>query len=158
MKNIHPSLRGAIATKQSLKRIRDCFVGISMLRISTLLAMTIFFASVSGLWGVLVTDSLQFVITMSGTFVLAYFALQHPAVGGLQGLFSQVDPKLLNVMPDFSDWTTSLAIFIIPITVQWWSVWYPRRGQPSPPVPACLQDRCDGSARRCLVRPAKKSC
>ncbi|MGV3709103.1 MAG: sodium:solute symporter family protein [Gemmatimonas sp.] len=87
--------------------------------------MTIFFASVSGLWGVLVTDSLQFVITMSGTFVLAYFALQHPDVGGLTGLFSKVDPKLLNVMPDFSDWSTALAIFIIPITVQWWSVWYP---------------------------------
>lgn len=87
--------------------------------------MTIFFASVSGLWGVLVTDSLQFVITMSGTFVLAYFALKHPAVGGLTGLFEKVDPKLLNVMPDFSDWSTALAIFIIPITVQWWSVWYP---------------------------------
>lgn len=87
--------------------------------------MTIFFASISGLWGVLVTDSLQFVITMSGTFVLAYYAVQHPAVGGLQGLFERVDPKLLNVMPDFSDWTTALAIFIIPITVQWWSVWYP---------------------------------
>ena len=87
--------------------------------------MTIFFASISGLWGVLVTDSLQFVITMSGTFVLAYFALQHPQVGGLTGLFAKVDPKLLNVFPDFSDWSTALAIFIIPITVQWWSVWYP---------------------------------
>jgi Na+/proline symporter len=62
---------------------------------------------------------------MSGTFVLAYYALQHPAVGGLDGLITKVDPKLLNVMPDFSDWSTALAIFIIPITVQWWSVWYP---------------------------------
>ncbi len=87
--------------------------------------MTIFFASISGLWGVLVTDSLQFVITMSGTFVLAYYALQHPAVGGLEGLITKVDPKLLGVMPDFNDWPTALAIFIIPITVQWWSVWYP---------------------------------
>ncbi len=87
--------------------------------------MTIFFASISGLWGVLVTDSLQFVITMSGTFVLAHYALAHPLVGGLSGLISKVDPKLLNVMPDFSDWGTALAIFIVPITVQWWSVWYP---------------------------------
>src|SRR3989440_4476932 len=36
--------------------------------------MTIFFASVSGLWGVLVTDSVQFAITMTGTFAVAYFA------------------------------------------------------------------------------------
>src|SRR5438034_7371159 len=54
-------------------------------------AMTIFFASVSGLWGVLVTDSLQFTITMSGTFAVAYFALQQPQVGGLAGLFAKVD-------------------------------------------------------------------
>ena len=87
--------------------------------------MTIFFASISGLWGVLVTDSLQFVITMSGTFVLAHYALAHPLVGGLSGLISKVDPKLLGVMPDFTDWGTALAIFIVPITVQWWSVWYP---------------------------------
>ena len=87
--------------------------------------MTIFFAMVSGLWGVLVTDSLQFSITMTGTFALAYYSLQHPAVGGLAGMLQKVDPKLLGVMPDFSDWPTALAIFIIPITVQWWSVWYP---------------------------------
>ena len=47
--------------------------------------MTIFFASVSGLWGVLVTDSIQFGITMTGTFAVAYFALQQPEVGGLSG-------------------------------------------------------------------------
>ena len=67
--------------------------------------MTIFFASVSGLWGVLVTDSLQFVITMSGTFFVAYYALQQPAVGGLSGLFAKVDPKTLNLLPDFSNWS-----------------------------------------------------
>ena len=87
--------------------------------------MTIFFASVSGLWGVLVTDSLQFVITMSGTFFVAYFALKQPEVGGLSGLFAKVDPKTLNLLPDFGDWSVALAAFIIPITVQWWSVWYP---------------------------------
>jgi Na+/proline symporter len=87
--------------------------------------MTIFFASVSGLWGVLVTDSLQFTITMSGTFAVAYFALQQPEVGGLTGLFAKVDPTSLNLLPDFGDWSVALAAFIIPITIQWWSVWYP---------------------------------
>ena len=87
--------------------------------------MTIFFASVSGLWGVLVTDSLQFLITMTGTFAVAYFALQQPAVGGLSGLFDKVPPRTIAMLPDFGDWTTSLAVFILPITVQWWSVWYP---------------------------------
>ena len=51
--------------------------------------ITIFFASVSGLWGVLVTDSIQFMITMTGSFAIAYFALSQPAVGGLSGLIRQ---------------------------------------------------------------------
>ena len=87
--------------------------------------MTIFFASVSGLWGVLVTDSIQFLITMTGTFAVAYFALKQPAVGGLAGLFAKVPAKALNLLPDFGDWSVALAVFVIPITVQWWSVWYP---------------------------------
>ncbi len=87
--------------------------------------MTIFFASVSGLWGVLVTDSIQFGITMTGTFAVAYFALQQPAVGGLSGLLSKIDPKTLDLLPDFGNWTVAAAVFVIPITIQWWSVWYP---------------------------------
>ncbi len=87
--------------------------------------MTIFFASVSGLWGVLVTDSIQFLITMTGTFAVAYFAVKQPEVGGLAGLFAKVPARALNLLPDFGDWSVALAVFIIPITVQWWSVWYP---------------------------------
>src|ERR1041385_2650036 len=87
--------------------------------------ITIFFASVSGLWGVLVTDALQFSITMTGTFAVAYFTLKQPQIGGLSGLWSKVDPKMLDLLPDFGDWSTALAVFIIPLTLQWWSVWYP---------------------------------
>jgi Na+/proline symporter len=87
--------------------------------------MTIFFASVSGLWGVLVTDSIQFGITMTGTFAVAYYAVQQPAVGGLSGLFAKVPPHTIAMLPDFGDWSTALAVFILPLTIQWWSVWYP---------------------------------
>ncbi|HXY19126.1 MAG TPA: sodium:solute symporter family protein, partial [Gemmatimonadales bacterium] len=87
--------------------------------------ITIFFASVSGLWGVLVTDSIQFTITMTGTIAVSYFALQQPAVGGLAGLLHKIDPKVLNLLPDFGDWHAALLVFLIPVTVQWWSVWYP---------------------------------
>jgi len=87
--------------------------------------VTIFFASVSGLWGVLVTDSIQFSITMTGTFAMAYFAVKQPQVGGLAGLVQKLDPRTLNLLPDFGDWSVALSVFIIPITIQWWSVWYP---------------------------------
>jgi Na+/proline symporter len=87
--------------------------------------MTIFFASVSGLWGVLVTDSIQFGITMTGTFAVAYYALQQPAVGGLSGLFEKVPLRTIALLPDFGNWSVALAVFILPLTIQWWSVWYP---------------------------------
>lgn len=87
--------------------------------------LNVAFAATSGLWGVMVTDFIQFGIAMAGSFGAAYFALKQPEVGGLSGLFSKIDVSTLNLLPDFSDWTLTLTVLIIPLTVQWWSVWYP---------------------------------
>jgi len=83
------------------------------------------FAATSGLWGVLVTDFLQFGIAMGGSFAAAVYALKHPAVGGLDGLFARLDPAVLSLVPDFSNWEVAVPVFIVPLTVQWWSTWYP---------------------------------
>ena len=87
--------------------------------------INIAFAATSGLWGVLVTDFIQFGIAMSGSFAAAYYALRQPEVGGLSGLVSKLDPSTLSLLPDFGDWGLTLSVLIIPLTVQWWSVWYP---------------------------------
>ncbi|MBI3845686.1 MAG: Na+:solute symporter [Planctomycetes bacterium] len=87
--------------------------------------LNIAFAATSGLWGVMVTDLIQFGIAMTGSFAAAYFALKQPEVGGLSGLLTKIDPKTLSFLPDFGDWSLALSVLIIPITVQWWSVWYP---------------------------------
>ncbi|MBK8247689.1 MAG: Na+:solute symporter [Gemmatimonadetes bacterium] len=94
----------------------------------TLLAcavINVLFAATSGLWGVLVVDFIQFGIALTGSFAAAYYALQQPQVGGLAGLISKVDPATLALVPDFGDWGMTLSVLIIPLTVQWWSVWYP---------------------------------
>ncbi len=83
------------------------------------------FAVISGLWGVLVADFIQFGIMMSGSFAAAYFALQRPEVGGLAGLFERIPAQTYAFLPDSSNPTVFLTIFILPLTVQWWSVWYP---------------------------------
>ena len=83
------------------------------------------FAATSGLWGVLVTDFIQFGIAMTGSFAAAYYALGRPEVGGLAGLVAKTDAKVLGMLPDFSDTPTALSIFIVPLTVQWWATWYP---------------------------------
>jgi SSS family solute:Na+ symporter len=88
----------------------------------------IVFAATAGLWGVMVTDLIQFCITMTSAFAAAYFAIHAPGVGGLHGLiahFARANPSALAILPNFKDWQTSLGIFVIPITVIWWSVWYP---------------------------------
>ena len=83
------------------------------------------FAATSGLWGVLVTDFVQFGIAMTGSVATAWYALQQPEVGGLSGLVTRLDPKVLNLVPDFGDWTLTLSVLVIPLTVSWWSAWYP---------------------------------
>lgn len=83
------------------------------------------FAALAGLWGVLVVDLIQFGIAMTGAFSAAIFALKQPEIGGLSGLFSKLDARSISLLPDFGNWTVALSIFIIPVAVQWWSVWYP---------------------------------
>ena len=89
-------------------------------------AVTALYAASSGLRGVVLTDAVQFGIAMLGAFAAAFYAVSVPEVGGLAGLFSHpnVAPKL-SLLPDFSDWHTAAAVFIIPVAVQWWSTWYP---------------------------------
>ncbi|MFN7935447.1 MAG: sodium:solute symporter family protein [Bryobacteraceae bacterium] len=107
-----------------------------MTRTQTLLAvgvLNVVFAAHTGLWGVLVIDMIQFFIKMSAVFAAAYFALQLPQVGGLDGLISKLSQQsgpggfsYLNMLPDFTNnWDMAVAVFIMPIAVQWWSVWYP---------------------------------
>src|SRR6476620_11006846 len=87
--------------------------------------LNVAFAATSGLWGVLVTDFIQFGIAMTGSVAAAVYAVRQPQVGGLSALFARTAPTTLAMLPDFGDWTTALAVFVIPLTVQWWSVWYP---------------------------------
>src|SRR5437867_2418247 len=107
-------------------KIANVMLGWPMLKTLSICAvLNIAFAATSGLWGVLVTDFIQFGIAMTGSFAAAYFALKQPEVGGLAGLIARTDPKTLRLIPDFGDWGLTLSVFIIPLTVQWWSVWYP---------------------------------
>ncbi|MEK6552449.1 MAG: Na+:solute symporter, partial [Bacteroidota bacterium] len=95
--------------------------------------LNVVFATYSGLWGVLVIDMIQFFIKMTAVIAAAYFALQLPQIGGLRGLVDKLSNlkgpggiNYLNMLPDFSNnWDIAIAIFIMPVAVQWWAVWYP---------------------------------
>jgi Na+/proline symporter len=105
-------------------------------RWQTLLAvglLNVIFATHSGLWGVLVIDMVQFFIKMSAVIAAAYFAVNLPQVGGMSGLVDKLShtrgPGGLNylaMLPDFTNnWDLAVGIFVLPVTVLWWSVWYP---------------------------------
>ncbi|HNQ90353.1 MAG TPA: Na+:solute symporter [Verrucomicrobiota bacterium] len=109
-----------------------------MPRWQTLLAvglLNVVFATHSGLWGVIVIDMIQFFIKMTAVIAAAYFAVQH--VGGLGVMVEKLSaPRLspdgtamlqyLNILPDFANhWDVAVAIFIMPLAVQWWATWYP---------------------------------
>ena len=95
--------------------------------------LNVAFAAHSGLWGVLVIDMIQFFIKMTAVIAAAYFALSLPQVGGLSGMVEKLSNtagpngiSYLNVLPDFTNhWDIAFMVFIMPIAVQWWAVWYP---------------------------------
>jgi Na+/proline symporter len=75
----------------------------------------------------------QFFIKMAAVIAAAYFAVELPVVGGLHGLVSKLSARpgpgglnYLSMLPDFRDnWQLAIAVFIMPLAVQWWAVWYP---------------------------------
>jgi solute:Na+ symporter, SSS family len=67
----------------------------------------------------------QFGIAMTGSFAAAYFALQRPEVGGLSGLIAKIPTETMAFLPDSSNAAVFMSVLILPLTIQWWSVWYP---------------------------------
>jgi Na+/proline symporter len=93
------------------------------------LGITAFYSLLSGLWGVVITDAVQFVIAMVGSIALAVFALR--IVGGISGLmarlpehFGSVDAAIA-VWPGWNSPWLPMETLLIYLGVQWWASWYP---------------------------------
>lgn len=88
--------------------------------------IVVIYTMLGGLSGVLITDFFQFIIAMIGSVAAAFVAVNRPEVGGLKSLLSHAAIQgKLSILPDFSDTSLLVTVFIIPLAVQWWSVWYP---------------------------------
>lgn len=85
-----------------------------------------FYSVLGGLKGVIWTDFFQFSISMIGAVYAAIVAVNHPQIGSLDALFTHptIQDKL-QFFPSIQDPSLFVTILIIPIAVQWWSVWYP---------------------------------
>lgn len=88
--------------------------------------VTVVYSALGGLRGVLLTDFFQFAIAMIGAIGAAVVAVRLPQVGGLSALLSnEAVVSKLSLVPDFSNSQAVLIILVLPLAVQWWSVWYP---------------------------------
>ena len=88
--------------------------------------ITVIYSSMGGLKGVIITDFFQFILAMGATFWAAHYLIDLPQIGSLENLLTHpnVIPKL-NFIPDLSQRELLITLFVLPIAVQWWSVWYP---------------------------------
>ena len=94
--------------------------------------VTVVFSALGGLRAVVLTDVLLFAIAMIGAVAAAVIALKQPEVGGLQGMLTSEHLQgKLSILPALrkpdgsSNLDLVVAVLIIPLAVQWWSVWYP---------------------------------
>jgi solute:Na+ symporter, SSS family len=88
--------------------------------------VTVIYSSLGGLRGVIITDFLQFGLAMLGSVWATWLIVQRPEIGGLSSLLAH--PSVvgrLNFFPDFNNSTLLVGVLIVPLAVQWWSVWYP---------------------------------
>ena len=101
-----------------------------------IIALTSFISTLSGLWGVLVTDLFQFAVKMTMVIVLAVAAVR--AVGGIdslklqlaaidhaKGLATGTSGSALSFVPDLNSAWMPMLTFLVYISLNWWATWYP---------------------------------
>jgi solute:Na+ symporter, SSS family len=103
-----------------------------------ILLFTAFYTTISGLWGVLVTDLFQFVLKMGMVILLAVMAVK--AVGGIDALKMKIalmdagmngsggqgqGGSRMSFFPALdSVWMPTITLFVY-LAVNWWASWYP---------------------------------
>ena len=125
----------------AMEKILGTVLGITqfqaILVIFAIIALTSFYTFISGLWGVLWTDLIQFVLKMTMVTVLAYYGVR--AAGGLSvmlGKLHELDAtrgaaagntsgSILDFVPTLNSVWMPLLTFCVYLGVNWWANWYP---------------------------------
>ncbi len=96
--------------------------------LAALFLVATFYTVLSGFWGIVVTDLIQFTVAMVGSVLFAFYAVD--SVGGMSSLLTRLSEQiggdaagtLTSFLPSSSSsWTMPLRSFVICIAVLWWS-------------------------------------
>jgi len=111
-----------------LAMVKICHVMLGWPKVTSIAVLVILalgYTILSGFWGVVMTDLIQFIMAMTGSITLAGIVLWK--MGGPAGMVEAVaatpgvDLKVFDIVPD---WETAgklaLITFVIQVTVQWW--------------------------------------
>jgi len=122
---------------RAMIKILTISLGISpFVAVGICFVITVAYAVAAGLWAVLWTDLIQFVIKMSAVIVLAIYSVK--AVGGMDALIAGVskhfgsETAALSVLPvkvtpnglEAYAWMPLLALAVF-LSMQWWAAYYP---------------------------------
>ena len=97
------------------------------------MVIAMIYSSLSGLLGVAITDTIQFVIAMVGCIILAVIVVNSDKIGGIAALKTKLPEGSLNFLPQIggnegssiSTLTISIGAFFSFAAIQWWASWYP---------------------------------
>lgn len=108
-------------------KLGGCLLGVSPLTVVlTAGIITAIYTMFGGLRAVILTDVFQFIVAMTGSIAAAVALCNLPEVGGFSSLLShQRVAEKLSLVPDFSNPDVYIPLLVIPLTIQWWSSWYP---------------------------------
>lgn len=93
--------------------------------------VTLILSAFGGFRAVVLTDCLLFGVAIAGAVAAAYFAVNHPSVGGMQGLLDHQVVQAKQAMMPAMNWSDPearellISVLLVPLAIQWWSVWYP---------------------------------
>lgn len=113
----------------AMAKVLNLTLGLGKLQaVFVCLTVTLIYSTISGLWAVLWTDVVQFVLKMSMVVLLAYFAVK--GVGGMDGLIAKVQASdavrgthTLQFIPHTGE--SFFLSFLVLLSLNWWASWYP---------------------------------
>lgn len=85
---------------------------------------SVVYSAFGGIRGIVYTDFFLFLVILLGAVVAMVYAVGDPTVGGFSAMMAHPEvQRRLSFVPDFSNADALMACFVIPLAVQWWSVW-----------------------------------
>ncbi len=88
--------------------------------------LTVIFSTLGGFRGVVYTDFLLFFLAIIGSIAATIYIVNLPEIGGVKSLINHPNvANKISMFPDLKNKEQLIVLFIIPLSVQWWSSWYP---------------------------------